>query len=369
MTTCEAKPRVVIATDSNVPSGVGWHMLTLARAIGTRYRLVVAFPATHGGASFLKRAESEGFGVKPIVNEESFEHWLKDASADLLHVHAGISWEGHGLAQAGWTAGVPVIRTEHLPYVLTDPAQIVEHRLGIGMVDRIIFVSEAAADTYRQAGIDCDYSATILNGIDKPQPSISRRETRQGLAVPETAQVVITVARFTAQKDYSLLLAAVPSVLAALPDVRFLLVGDGPERSAMEELAATYGLSAVVLFLGERDDVPDLLAAADLFVLPSRFEGLPLVVLESMALGLPLVATRIGGTCEAVGSHYPWLVESGDIQALGAAIIDALTDEEKKRQVGISNRNRFDKYFCADRMGRETAALYHSVISKKALVT
>jgi glycosyltransferase involved in cell wall biosynthesis len=366
MTAPENKPLVVIATDSNIPSGVGWHMLTLARAVGPGYRLVVAFPTTDGGALFLKRAESEGLGVQPIVNEESFARWLKEVAADLLHVHAGIAWEGHGLARAGWTAGVPVIRTEHLPYVLTDESQKVEHRLGIGMVDRVIFVSEAAADTYRQAGIDCDRATTILNGIDKPQPSTPRQETRQLLAILESVPVVITVARFTAQKDYCLLLAAAQCVLKALPDVRFLLVGEGPERTAMERLAASYGLGEVVLFLGERDDVPDLLAAADLFVLSSRFEGLPLVVLESMALGLPIIATRIGGTCEAVGSHYRWLVESGDIQALGVAIIKALTDNEKMRQVGISNRNRFEQYFCADRMGRETATLYQSVISEKA---
>jgi glycosyltransferase involved in cell wall biosynthesis len=369
MTASEDMPLVVIATDSNIPSGVGSHMLTLARTVGPRYRFVVAFPASQGGALFLKRGQSEGLRVKQIASVESFESWLKEVSAVLLHVHAGIGWEGHGLANAGQMAGIPVVRTEHLPYLLTDEVQKVEHRLGIGMVDRIIFVSQAAADTHQQAGIVSDRAATILNGIDKPQPLTSREKSRRQLALPESAPVAITVARFTAQKNYSLLVAAAKRVVGRVPEVRFLLVGDGPERTAMEGLAVANGLGEVVTFLGERDDVPDLLAAADLFVLPSRFEGLPLVILEAMALGLPIVATHIGGTCEAVGAHYPWLVESGDIDGLAAAILEALTNEEKRRLIGTSNRNRFEQFFGAERMGRETAELYQSVISEKAFVT
>src|SRR4029453_15428290 len=99
---------------------------------------------------------------------------------------------------------------------------------------------QAAADTHRKAGIACDRAATILNGIDKPQPLISREESRRLLALPESAPVAITVARFTAQKDYSLLLAAAKRVVEAVPEVRFLLVGDGPERTAMEALAVTH---------------------------------------------------------------------------------------------------------------------------------
>ena len=98
------------------------------------------------------------------------------------------------------------------------------------------------------------------------------------------------------------------------------LVGDGPERAACEAQVARAALEGV-LFLGLRDDVGDLLAAADLLVLPSLFEGLPLVVLEAMAVGLPVVATRIGGTVEALGAEHPFLCEPGDPDDLARALV------------------------------------------------
>ena len=104
----------------------------------------------------------------------------------------------------------------------------------------------------------------------------------------------------------------------------------------MQEQAAASELGDAVMFLGHRDDVPDLLSAASLFVLPSRFEGLPLALLEAMSLALPIVATRIGGSSEAVGADYPWLVQPGDAEALAAAIVEALTDKQRRRHIGRS---------------------------------
>ncbi|HSI42155.1 MAG TPA: glycosyltransferase [Xanthobacteraceae bacterium] len=365
MTATAERPLVVMATDSKIPSGVGIHMLALARAIACDHRVVVGFPPIGSGAHFLQRADSAGLSVIPIESETVFGQWLKGVRAGILHVHAGIGWEGHGLAAVGRAAGVPVVRTEHLPYVLTDEAQRAEHRRGVETADGVIFVSEFAARSHRQAGVACGRTTTILNGIEPPCPVLAREETRRRLALPADAPVVVTVARFTAQKDYGLLLAASRQVLQAVPQARFLLVGDGPERAARQDMASQSGLGEAVLFLGERDDVPDLLAAADLFVLPSRFEGLPLAILEAMALRLPVVATRIGGTCEAVGGDYPWLVEPGDAGALAAAIIRALACEDERRRIGDRNRSRFEQYFRVERMGRETAAVYHCVASTK----
>ena len=360
-------PLVVMATDSTAPSGVGEHMITLARRLCPQYRVILAFPLEGDGARFLSRSRSARLEAKAIDNDvASFSNWLTKSTVSLLHVHAGIGWEGHSLAAAGRRAGIPVVRTEHLPYLLTDETQKSDHRLGVRMIDRLVCVSKAAAETFREAGFPSDLVVTIPNGIDRPAAPGPRAQTRQTLGLPEYAFLVLTVARFTAQKGYPVLLAAASSVVIAMPDVRFVLVGSGPDRAPLEALARTRGIAESVLFLGERHDVPDLLVAADLFVLPSFFEGLPLVILEAMALGLPIVATRVGGTVEALGGDYPWLVDAGNPAALAAAIETAFHNSEERQRLGDHNRLRFDTRFGAERMGRLTAELYGAVVCDKA---
>ena len=111
------------------------------------------------------------------------------------------------------------------------------------------------------------------------------------------------------------------------------------------------------LFSANASDVPDLLAAADLLVLPSLFEGLPLVVLEAMALGVPVVATRMGGTVEALGQDHPFLVPPDSPSLIASAIVTALRDEVESRNVAIQGKQRFDERFTATRMAQETARL------------
>jgi glycosyltransferase involved in cell wall biosynthesis len=360
-----ANPTIVLATDSLAPSGVGEHMLTLADALRHDHRMVLAFPDASGGESFLSRARKSGCETLPIASDgASIAGPLRDLCPAVLHVHAGVGWEGHGLANAGWLAGIPVIRTEHLPYVLTDADQKREHLLGIGMVERTIFVSHAAHETFRKAGASGSRAVTIRNGIARPRPSNGSALTRTSIGIGDGDVVIVTIARFTPQKGYAFLLNAASEVLAQHPDVRFLLIGDGPERPEMAALADDLGMGTSVRFLGERDDVADLLAAADIFVLPSLFEGLPLVVLEAMALGVSVVATRIGGTSEALGADYPWLVEPGSATALAGMLSVALKDREMRARLGERNGQRYAAEFRSERMAAETAALYRAVVAE-----
>lgn len=360
-----AMPAIVLATDSLAPSGVGEHMLTLADALKRDHRVVLAFPSAAGGAGFLRRGREAGYETMPIdAGVTPIAGALQDHRADLLHVHAGVGWEGHALAVSGWTAGIPIIRTEHLPYVLTDEDQRREHLLGIALVDRLIFVSEAAHESYRKAGACGTHATTIRNGIVKPQAKHNCAETRLSLRIPEDVRVLVTVARFTPQKGYEFLLRATSEVVARGQKIHVVLVGDGPDRPKMEALARELEISGTVQFLGEREDVADLLTSADLFVLPSLFEGLPLVILEAMALGLPVVATRIGGTLEALGADYPWLVGAGAVGELADMLSSALTDAAMRARLGERNERRYATRFGAERMASETAALYRAVLSE-----
>ena len=356
---------VVLATDSRDPSGIGHHMLTLAAGLAGKNRVVVAFPETGIGPAFAARARSAGLDAVAIDTDDtaSFGAFLAERDPDVLHVHAGIGWEGQGLALQGRTAGTSVVRTEHLPWLITDPGQEQDYARAASSVDAFVSVSDAAAATWRPALARLRPGArlaTIANGVLAPSARFSRREIRERLGIA-LGPLLLCIARFTPQKDHASLLKACALLRDEGRPVRLALVGEGEGRAACEAQVAALGLEGVD-FLGLRDDIGDLLAAADLLVLPSLFEGLPLVVLEAMAVGLPVVATRIGGTVEALGPEHPFYCQAGDPPDLARVLSRALADETLARQCAQEQRHRYLSRFTADRMTAETLDLYRSVV-------
>ncbi|MBE7190044.1 glycosyltransferase, partial [Jatrophihabitans endophyticus] len=355
--------RLCLATDSREPSGVGEHMLALAAEFRERFHVVLACAESPGGAALLARAARLGIGIKRLDNDDArTRRWLVQSGFDLVHIHAGIGWEGHGLAQLGRGAGVAsIVRTEHLPDLITDPDQRRAFADGLTLVDRIICVSEAAAATFRAGLDDSARLVVVRNGHPKPEAVRDRATVRAALGAAADAPVLLTVARFTPQKDHTTLLAALPGVLARHPDAQAWFAGAGPLEGDVQAQADAHGLAGVVHMLGQRDDVADLLAAADLFVLPSRFEGLPLAVLEAMAAGRAVVATAVGGTAEAVLDGVTGLlVPPGDPPALASAILAALAPGCAPR-FGAAGRARYRESFTAARMADETAAVYQGL--------
>lgn len=354
-----------MATDSRDPSGLGEHMLALGKALADEFDIVVAGPGDASGLAFLKRAAEAGMRVKcfELDNLSGFTPWLAASGVDILHVHAGIGWEGHDLARAGKAAGLPVIRTEHLPYLLTSPVQQAEYGAMLQSVDRVITVSRAAYDSFASRH-GTRHLSLVLNGVVARQTRNERATVRSGLGLLAQDQALLTIARFTPQKGHSTLLDAVPEVLKSHPDARFIWVGDGPEFNALSEAVVAAGLTHAVMLLGQRDDIGDLLQAADLFILPSLFEGLPLVLLEAMAAGLPVVASRIGGSREAIGDDHPFLAEPGDAAALANAITQALGDPDAASAAGQAGQRRFQSQFDAARMARQTAEIYRTALAE-----
>lgn len=356
------KQLIVLATDSLEPSGVGEHMLTLAIELRDRFDIVVAAPGDGEGAALLWRAATLGLRIKALDNADpgGDASWLRRSRASLVHVHAGIGWEGHALARSGKAAGLPVLRTEHLPYLLTDPVQKAEYRAMLSCVDRQIAVSDTVYRSLADQGFD--RLTLVQNGIAERTGAPLFADARRAIGVAEDDRLIITVARLSPQKGHSVLLAALPAILSRQPKARIILVGRGPERDAIEEQVRSAGLDHAVRLLGQRDDVPDLLASADLFVLPSHFEGLPLALLEAMACGLPAVATAIGGSIEALGSDYPYLVPPDNAEALADAVLEALGDLARARTIAASAHARFRERFTAARMAATTAYVYQTLM-------
>lgn len=355
------RQRICLLTDSPQPSGVGEHMLTLAAGLRTQHDV---FFVARGETGLLERAAGLGLVTRQVDphDPDGLSQWLNLHGVDLAHVHAGIGWEGHQLARAARRAGVPrVVRTEHLPYLLTEQGQRTEHLASLGLVDRVICVSEVSAQSHRQAGVDSGKIAVVLNGVVPTPARRGRVAVRRELGLGQ-GPVLLMVARFAEQKGHPLLLEAWPEVLEHDPTSVLLLAGEGPTVMPVAHQIAARGLAGSVRLLGQRRDVPDLMAAADLLVLASSFEGLPLVVLEAMAAGLPVVATAAAGTTEAVENQVTgWLSPVGDAPALAGTIGRALSNPVRLAEAGRAGRRRFEERFQAGRMIRETADLYAAV--------
>jgi glycosyltransferase involved in cell wall biosynthesis len=363
------KPHLCLFTDSLEPSGVGEHMLLLANALREQYRISFICPPVAQGIPLLRRAATMGLRtfameVRDAASEQKLQRWLESWQVNIFHCHAGIAWEGHHGIYASHDASVPVIlRTEHLPYLLTDAAQQRDHRRIIDLVDGLICVSKEACASFRRHGIPSHKLRAVRNGI---KPRVARRDPhrmRTALGLSASARLVLTVGRMIEQKGHGHLLEAIPAVLEHVPQAHFFWVGEGPLKDELYERLVASGLESHVHLLGRRNDVHELLAASDLFVLPSLFEGLPLAVLEAMAAELPVIGTRVCGTAEAVlDGETGRLVEVGNASELAAAVLQVLEQPELAVRWGAAGRQRFEREFSAARMARETSTLYQELL-------
>ncbi len=236
---------------------------------------------------------------------------------------------------------------------ISSPKWLVWHRLysyraAIKLADRVISVSQATAEWLREKrGVAARQIEVIPYGVDldmfqaKPEPDL-----KQELGLSSEQPVVGMVGRLNEQKGHVYLIDAAEIVVKKVPNVRFLLVGDGPLRQELEEKVASKGLQDNFIFLGFRHDVPRLLRIFDIFTLPSLYEGLPNVVLEAMAVNLPVVATPVDGTKEAVvQDETGLLIPEKNPGALADALIELLTDKEKAVEMGNNGRRRVEQEF------------------------
>jgi len=180
----------------------------------------------------------------------------------------------------------------------------------------------------------------VPNGIDG-RPPTPGRDVRAELGIASTAPVVGSVGALRVEKRFDVLLRAAAVLVTRCPGLRVVVVGEGPERPRLEALAAELGLGDILLLLGARDDVPDILAALDVAVCASDFEGSPLSVMEYMEAGLPVVATAVGGLPQMIheGVHGV-LVPRRDPAALADAVEELLADPERRRELGAAGRAR-----------------------------
>lgn len=361
--------RVVHYVDSQVFGGSEEAALHLMGSLDrTRWEPVLLYHDHGGVARLAEGAERLGIRtrvVRPLPERRQIAGvpslWRAIRAERPAIFHAHLSWP------LACRYGVIASRLARVPALVATAHLYVELQGGrrppvtLRPLRRIIAVSDEVRERYAgQLRVPDRRLAVVRNGIPvprtlRPPDAVLRAELVRGR--PDF--VVLTPARLHEQKGHAYLLAAA----AQIPDATFVLAGDGPLRAPLEAQARELGISERCLFLGHRTDVQDLLAAADLLVLPSLWEGLPVSVLEGMAAGLPIVATAIGGTDEAVTNESNGLlVPPRDAGALATAIGRVRRDAELAKRLARAGRERVEREFSSDVMAGNVMRVYDEVM-------
>lgn len=287
---------------------------------------------------------------------------LGHLQVDLVHLHTGrATWLG-GIAAR--LAGVPAMTTRRMDRpVRRDWRTRWIYR---NLIQHVAAISPAVARHLAEAHVGAPITV-IQSAVDPCAliPAKGRAAARSALGVSGEQPVLLVLAALVPRKGIDVLLRAL-SVLGKR-GVRPLLwiAGDGPERGPLEAQAHLAGLSCQVRFLARRTDVADLLAACDVFVLPSRREGLGVAALEAMAVGRPVVASAVGGLREVVtDGRTGLLVPPDDAEALAGALERVLQDEELRRHLGASGPERIREGFLAEQMVGSYVELYEKVMER-----
>lgn len=297
--------------------------------------------------------------IKNLILQEKFE---------IVHTHgfaAGLS----GRLAAIFAGKKELVHTVH--NFFPDVAPLISYGAGIAEVwlsrhtKKIITVSEQLKKKELSLGVQPDKVVTIYNGIEIHKfEKHEKQKTRALLGLAMSEHVIGTVSRLIPAKGIDIFLQALALQNKKMP-LKGLIIGDGPERTALQNLAHELGLSEKVLFLGHRTDVPKLLSALDIFILPSLREGFGLVLLESQCMGLPVIASETGGITEIINHGSNGLLfDPGQTGELAQHISTLYSDPVFCHKLANKGKETVLQYFSSERMTKLLLSLYEDVINQ-----
>ncbi len=293
----------------------------------------------------------------------SLNRKLRKDRIDILHAHLPYSGLVGRLASK-FSPVKKIVYSEHNVWERYNRLMRVANRLTYRMNDAVVAVSENVEESIR-SGMNVGESLrlnTIENGVDVEQLSTLSKDSKwlkDEFGIPAGNRIVTCVANFTPKKRHTDLLVAAKRTLASTPDVSFVLVGQGPLLDDVKAEAQELGIDRNVVFTGLRDDAREIIAASDLFVLSSQFEGMPISVLEAMGTRTPVLSTRVGGLPEMLREGTEGMMVDALVpDQLSAAIDDLLANDELRRSLAERAYARVGAEFDIRHMVRRTEELY-----------
>ncbi len=270
-----------------------------------------------------------------------------------------------------WLAGVPVrIATHHgiiegFPRLLE---RLHSSLVNVGIASILVNVSRKVLEQAAAAGIRREHMTVIPNGIPPIEANPNQRAaTRREFGLEDDAVLVLSVGRLVYQKGHEYLIQAMPAVLNRFPAVQAMICGEGPLRGQLEAQIARLDVASHVHLLGNRLDIARFLAAADIFVLPSRWEGLPVALLEAMDTALPVVATGVEGVEEVIHKDDEgMLVPPEDARSLAHSMMALIEDPVRRRRMGAAARTRVRTSYTTDIMCEKYLSLMQNLMPHRA---
>ena len=356
----------------------GWHggeEQAMLLAVGLRDRGHVCSILARVDGAFAQRMADEGFDVKTFSGNgkspwslAAIRRHLRLAAPDVLHCN-----ESHALVAAGGASiGLPIsvrAAARRLDFPIRSRAKYERWS------DCVICVSTAVAEVCRAGGVSPERLHVVHDGVDANRmTSGTRSRGRQSLNCPDDETLLLCVAKLTDHKGHRFLLDAMPKVLETKPSVRLALVGNGELTESLQQHAVDLGIDSRVDFLGFRNDVPDLLAASDLFVISSHLEGLCSSIIDGMFASRPIVATRAGGIPDLMGETFApespvgWTMRTRDHAALSQTILEAIDSPQECRRRCKRAFDRAHRLFTAETMVDRTLDVYWHCLAQRASV-
>lgn len=301
------------------------------------------------------------FGWKSLRTRFNLRRHLREKRVDVAHAfdfYANLT-----LIPAARLARVPVVIGSHRQLGdLMTPVQFRAQAAAFRWCDAVVCNSRAGADRLAAAGLAPEKLVVIGNAL----PAAAFETAAPALPVNPGKPRVGMVARMNAHyKNHAGFLRIAAEIHKQCPEAEFLLVGDGPLRPEIERLAAALGLGGRTIFVGDRRDIPAVLASMDVAVLTSDSEGLSNVILEAMAASLPVIAYNVGGNAELVNDQRGMLVAAGDEHEFASAVSRLLSDAGLRRQQGMAARQFAEENFRLDRVCRQYEDLYATLLNQK----
>ncbi len=345
----------------------------LARQLGRSFRFV--FACLDGLGTLGEELRHEGHAVHVLGRSPGLD-WrcagrlgalLRRERVDLVHAHQYTPFF-YALLGRWVCRRPPILFTEHGRHQPDYPRRkrMLANRLLLEKRDRVVGVGRAVRDALiANEGIPPERVAVLYNGVDlKPfAAAADRQAARREMGVSPEHLVLIQVARLDYLKNHLTAVRTLERIAAARPEVRLVLIGEGPEREAIEREVRRRGLSGHVRLLGLRKDVARLLPAADLFLLTSVSEGIPLTLIEAMAAGLPVVSTDVGGVPEVVvDGHTGALAPAKDDARLAEQCLRLAADPGLRAEMGRRSRERATELFAEPQMHAGYRQLYEEML-------